>query len=71
MAQSWTSALYKIRTIPANARKQVMAGFCWFSPHVLPRSCTWCGRPMRLVDTGPETQPMVACDMCDHWGAWP
>lgn len=67
----WTSALYPMREVPKSPREPVAFGFCWTSPTILPRSCTWCGRPMRLVTPKDKQRPIVACDVCDHWGAWP
>lgn len=65
------SALYPVREIPSRPTKPVTPGFCVTNPNILPRSCTWCGRPMRLVVPSAEVKPVVACDVCDHWGAWP
>lgn len=71
MGEQWTSNLYPIRNMPKNPREAVVPGFLNFTPDVLPRSCTWCGRPMRLVTPKDLSKPVVACVECDYWGFWP
>lgn len=68
---TWTSANYAVREIPAKPMKPVQAGFCWFNATCLPRSCTWCGRPMHLEVYAKDQIPVVVCDVCDMRGVWP
>lgn len=60
------SAFYPLRSIEENPITSVPPGFCNHTPDILPRNCTWCGGLMKL-----EANDTVACDICDHRGAWP
>lgn len=70
---AWYSAVYPLRKLKATWKEPVSMGFCYQSPNVLPRWCTWCGAPTSLTipsPVDPEIPPIVVCETCDMTKRW-